>query len=99
MLSLQYMIFSQCEQNASLCLLENLAFFAKMEIILIEKCPTWGVSVSNHLKSTTYIWYRNVIYDMGRRLFQLFFFILDKCLIVIYEFDYIDERYKSGGRQ
>ena len=40
MLSLQYMIFSQCEQNASLFLLENMAFFAKMEIIWIEKSPT-----------------------------------------------------------
>ena len=88
------MICSQCEQNASLFLL---GFFAQMEIIWIEK---WLTEVFLfQIISEYYIWYRNVIYDMGRRLFQLFFFILDKCLIVIYEFDYIDERYKSGGRQ
>ena len=91
------MICSQCEQNASLFLLENMGFFAKMEIIWIEKCPTEVFLFQ--ITSEYYIWYRNVIYDMGRRLFQLFFFILDKFLIVIYEFDYIDERYKSGGRQ
>ena len=78
-------------------LLENMGFFAKVEIIWIEKCPTEVFLFQ--IISEYYICYRNVIYDMGRRLFQLFFFILDKCLIVIYEFDYIDERYKSGGRQ